>query len=62
MDITGVICCKAIQTIIEKLFEAERLGKTSDEKIDHIVWPIIKETQKKLTALSRGQEVDLEFD
>lgn len=60
MDVKCVICAKAIQTMTEKLMEAERLAKSSDEKVDDVIWPILKAAHKKMVQASRGEKVDLE--
>jgi hypothetical protein len=60
MDLKCVVCAKAIQVMTEKLFEAERLNKSSDEKVNDVIWPILKSAHKKMLEASRGEKVDLE--
>ena len=60
MDMRGIISAKAIQTIFDKLFEAKRENISEKEQIDNIIWPILKQWQKKMLQSARDEKVDLD--
>lgn len=58
-EIKGLICAKAISILMTELFQAERENMPYDDRINKIVWPVLKETQKKLTQNVRDEKIDL---